>query len=122
MSAALLPAPMRGEVWLVNFDPSVGNEQRKVRPAVVISSDAIGRLPLYIAVPVTDWKTHYFDYPWFVELLPLPANGLTKQSGADAFQLKSLDRGRFLKRLGAITAEETEDVAAAVALCVGFKG
>ena len=40
------PTPSRGEVWLVDFDPAVGAEIQKVRPALVISLDSIGRLPL----------------------------------------------------------------------------
>ncbi len=43
-----VPTPKRGEVWLVRFDPSAGAEIRKVRPAVVVNLDAIGRLPLRI--------------------------------------------------------------------------
>lgn len=46
--------PARGEVWLVSFDPSLGAEIRKVRPAVVINIDEMGRLPLRIVVPITD--------------------------------------------------------------------
>jgi mRNA interferase MazF len=38
--------PKRGEIWLVNFDPTIGAEIKKVRPAVVISSDAVGKLPI----------------------------------------------------------------------------
>jgi hypothetical protein len=38
--------PQRGEIWLVNFDPTVGTEIQKTRPAVVVSSDAVGRLPI----------------------------------------------------------------------------
>ncbi|MDB9317343.1 type II toxin-antitoxin system PemK/MazF family toxin [Nodularia spumigena] len=38
--------PKRGEIWLVNFDPTVGAEIKKVRPAVVISSDSVGKLPI----------------------------------------------------------------------------
>lgn len=38
--------PIRGEVWLVNLDPTIGVEIRKVRPAVVVSRDAIGVLAL----------------------------------------------------------------------------
>ena len=40
---ATVPAPKRGEIWLVNFDPAVGGEIRKLRPAVVISLDTIGQ-------------------------------------------------------------------------------
>ncbi|MDD1438227.1 type II toxin-antitoxin system PemK/MazF family toxin [Dolichospermum sp. ST_sed10] len=47
--------PKRGEIWLVNFDPTVGAEIRKIRPAVVISSDAAGRLPIKLVAPITGW-------------------------------------------------------------------
>jgi mRNA interferase MazF len=87
---ATVPAPKRGEIWLIDFDPAVGAEIRKVRSAVVINLDSVGRLPLRMAVPVADWKPAYAGYPWFVELPVTPANGLTKDSGADAFQTKSV--------------------------------
>ena len=45
---ATVPTPKWGKVWLVRFDPSAGAEIRKVRPAVVVNLDAIGRLPLRI--------------------------------------------------------------------------
>ena len=48
--------PKRGEVWAVNFDPAVGAEIGKARPAVVIGVESIGRLPLQLVVPITDWK------------------------------------------------------------------
>ena len=53
---AIAPIPKRGEVWLVDFDPAIGAEIQKVRPAVIINVDSIGRLPLRMVVPVTDWK------------------------------------------------------------------
>jgi mRNA interferase MazF len=51
--------PKRGEIWLVNFDPTVGAEIKKVRPAVVISSDSVGKLPIKLIAPITDWKTYF---------------------------------------------------------------
>nr|WP_310487775.1 type II toxin-antitoxin system PemK/MazF family toxin [Chamaesiphon sp. VAR_69_metabat_338] len=42
--------PRRGEIWLVNLDPTVGAEIQKTRPAIVISSDYIGKLPLKLVV------------------------------------------------------------------------
>ncbi len=47
---ATVPTPKRGEVWLVRFDPSAGAEIRKLRLAVGVNLDAIGRLPLRISV------------------------------------------------------------------------
>src|SRR5262245_22533474 len=113
-------APQRGEVWSVSFDPSVGGELKKVRPAVVVSVPEVGRLPLRIVVPLTGWDIRYESFIWFVHVLPTPENGLTKESGADAFQVKSLALQRFQSRLGSLTAEQMSDIAAANALCVGY--
>jgi mRNA interferase MazF len=106
-------------VWLVDFDPAVGAEIQKVRPALVISVDAVGRLPLRMVVPLTDWKPQYAGFPWFVPIPSDGANGLSKDSGADAFQTKSVSLARFVRPLGSITAAQLDDVASAIALCVG---
>jgi mRNA interferase MazF len=111
--------PSRGEVWLVDFDPATGAEIQKVRPALVVSVNSIGRLPLRMVVPLTDWKPQYANYPWFVPIPADTSNGLSKDSGADAFQTKSVSLTRFVQQLGAVTAAQIDDVASAVALCVG---
>lgn len=112
-------SPARGEIWATRFDPSVGAEIRKVRPAVVVSLAAIGRLPLRMVVPITDWKPQYAGFPWFVHIPASPGNGLSKDSGADAFQVKSVSETRFVRRLGVLTSVQLDDVASAIALCVG---
>jgi mRNA interferase MazF len=103
----------------VQFDPSVGAEIRKVRPAVVVSLDTIGRLPLRIVVPLTDWQDSFAQLPWFVHLPPVPTNGLTKDSGADAFQVKSVSLSRFVQHMGVVTSAQLDEIASAVAMCVG---
>src|SRR5947209_10946339 len=99
-SMSTAPTPKRGEIWQVDFDPSVGAEIRKVRPAVVITVAGIGRLPLQIVVPLTEWKPHYINASWLVAVSASAANGLSKDSAADAFQVKSVSEMRFTKRLG----------------------
>jgi mRNA interferase MazF len=113
------PKPLRGEVWRIRFDPAEGDEIKKIRTAVVMSENAIGRLRLKIVVPITEWKPRYSSYPWFVRLTPSQANGLTKESGADAFQVKSVSETRFLDRLGELTPGQLDDIANAIAVCVG---
>jgi mRNA interferase MazF len=112
--------PRRGEIWLVNFDPSVGDEIQKVRPALVVQDDSIGRLALRIIVPVTEWQDHYQRFPWHTRLGASKANGLGKASSADALQVKSVSEDRFLKLLGSVTQGEVDNVSAAIALCVGY--
>lgn len=111
----------RGEVWDVNLDPTIGAEISKVRPALVINVPHVGKLPLVIVVPITEWKPAYADYVWFTQLPPTAENGLTKPSGADAFQVKSISELRLLRRLGRVTEPELRSVATAVALCVGYQ-
>jgi mRNA interferase MazF len=113
--------PKHGEIWLIDFDPAVGAEIRKARPAVVMSLDTVGRLPLRIVAPVTDWKPAYASYSWFVELPATPQNRLHKDSGADAFQVKSVSEDRFVSYLGEITPAQIDEVAEAIALCVGTR-
>ena len=114
------PGPQRGEIWLIHFDPSVGDEIRKLRRAVVLSLNQIGRLQLRIVVPVTGWDDAYEERPWMVPLEPSRRNGLTKPSAADGFQVKSVSLERFARRVGHLEEPWLEEIAAAVALCVGF--
>jgi len=111
--------PQRGEIWLVNFEPSLGAEIRKVRPAVVLSLDRLARLPLRVIVPLTEWKLQYAQYSWFVHIPMTSANGLSKDSGADAFQVKSVSETRFTRLLGSASTNELDAIATAVAFVVG---
>jgi len=54
----------QGDIWLLNFDPSIGSEIQKQRPAVVINDDRLGRFGLRIVIPITQWKGYFEDYPW----------------------------------------------------------
>lgn len=112
--------PARGEVWLVRFDPTVGQEMFKTRPAVVLNVADVGIYDLCIVVPVTEWDPRYEDMIWMTFISPTPENGLSKDSAADAFQVKSVSYLRFRKQLGVLTDEQVENIAAAIALCVGY--
>jgi len=100
----------RGEVWLVNLDPTLGAEMRKTRPAVIVSSDLVGILPLRIIVPLTDWKERYGAAPWMVRVNATPLNGLEKDSAADCFQVRSLSTSRLVRKLGSLTADEMTQI------------
>lgn len=76
----------RGEVWLINLDPTVGAEIRKTRPAVIVNDDAVGILPLKVVVPITDWKERYTVAPWMSKINPDAHNGLSKPSAAVLFK------------------------------------
>ena len=112
--------PQRGEIWLVNFDPTIGSEIRKTRPAVVVSSDAMGRLPIKLVAPVTDWKEYFTPNIWHVRIDPDPTNGLTKVSAIDALQLRGMDHRRFVRKLGQVSSTTMEEIVLAIAAIVEY--
>ena len=109
----------RGEIWLINLDPTIGAEIRKTRPAVIVSEDAIGVLPLRVIVPLTDWKDRYSVAPWMVQISPDNQNGLDKPSAADAFQIRSVAKERFIRCIGALQNEQVKRILAAIHIVLG---
>lgn len=109
----------RGEVWLINLDPTVGAEIRKTRPAVIVSQDAIGALPLRVIVPLTEWKDRYQVAPWMVRVAADVENGLGKASAADAFQIRSVSQERFAQRLGRLQEEQVNQILQAIQIVIG---
>jgi mRNA interferase MazF len=112
--------PLRGEIWLVNFDPTIGTEIRKTRPAVVVSSDAVGRLPIKLVAPVTDWKEYFAPNIWHVRIDPDSTNGLAKVSAVDALQLRGMDHRRFVRKLGKVSSTTMEEIVLAIAAIVEY--
>jgi mRNA interferase MazF len=110
--------PLRGEVWRVDFEPTRGSELRKVRPAVVISSDHVGRLPVKLVAPITGWKDAFARNVWHVHLDSDEENGLDKVSAVDALQVRAVAVERFVERLGAVTGRTMADITAAVAAVI----
>jgi len=110
----------RGEIWLVRFDPTIGSEIRKSRPAVVVSSDAVGRLPVKLVAPITDWKDYYARNLWHVRIDPDQVNGLTKPSAVDTLQLRGMDAQRFIRRLGYVSTTILDKVVLAIAAVIEY--
>lgn len=113
--------PARGEIWQVNFDPTIGAEIKKIRPAIVISSDAVGSLPIKLVAPVTAWDSSFMDKIWLVKISPDANNGLAKDSAVDTLQIRCVDVRRFIKKTGFISPIVMEDIAAAVAIVVEYQ-
>jgi mRNA interferase MazF len=93
----------QGEIWLINLDPAVVAEIKKTRPAIIVNDDTLGILPLKIIVPITDWKDRYEIAPWMVKIISTQINGLTKDSSADCFQIRSVSQDRFVRKIGKVS-------------------
>lgn len=101
--------PKRGEVYLVNFDPTVGAEIKKTRPAMIVQNDISNKhSPVTIVAAITS----KFDdelYPTEV-LIEAPEGGLTAVSVVLLNQIRSIDRQRLVKRLGILKPDTIERV------------
>lgn len=97
-----------GEVWLIDFEPQVGQEIKKIRLAIIVNTDALGVLPLKVVVPLTDGLKQKQN--WMAKLSPSHSNGLSKTSFADCFQVKSLSVKRFVKKIGVLSEEEMAEI------------
>jgi mRNA interferase MazF len=100
----------KGEIWLVNLDPSTGDEIRKTRPAIVVSRDAMGILALRIIVPITAWQDRFQGCEWLVRLDPDASNLLDQPSAADAFQVRSISTRRCVRLLGRLSHGDMQRV------------
>jgi mRNA interferase MazF len=100
----------QNDIWLINLDPTIGAEIKKTRPAIIVNDDSLGKLPLKIIVPITDWKDKYKIAPWMIKIEPTKINGLTKDSSVDCFQIRSISDNRFIKKLGVAADSIMEEI------------
>ncbi|MGD1148580.1 MAG: type II toxin-antitoxin system PemK/MazF family toxin [Thermoanaerobaculaceae bacterium] len=113
--------PKRGEVWVVDFNPTRGAELYKERPAVVVSSDGVGVLPVKLVVPLTEWQDKFASNIWHVRVEAPAGSGLDKVSAADAMQVVCASIERFKRRLGYLPADLMDEIAAAIAAVIEFQ-
>jgi len=92
----------RGDVVWVNFDPSVGAEATKIRPAVVVSNDVNNaHSPIVSIAPITSNTERIYSFE--VEI-PEGVGGMTKRSKAMVNQTRAVDKARLVKHLGRLPA------------------
>jgi len=104
------------DIYWVNLDPTVGDEIKKKRPVVILNPGHQKHLKLAIVVPVTGWKRHFNENPFFVGIEPNASNGLGKKSMIDCYQIRAVSHNRFLQRIGNISNDQMSRVKKSVAL------
>jgi mRNA interferase MazF len=99
----------RGDVWLVNLDPTVGREQAKCRPCVIISPDLFNQGPAELAVilPIT---SVFRQLSWFVHIEP-PEGGLIKHSYVICNQIRTVSKARIVgDKLGTLQQKTISNI------------
>lgn len=104
----------RTEVWWVEFDPSIGSEIRKTRPAVIVSNNAANRnLARVVVVPITSNTDHLYPGEALVSVAE-------KQGKAMADQIMAADKSRLTNRIGTLSKIDMLAVEDAILVHLGM--
>ena len=98
----------RGEVWWVDFNPSVGGEIQKIRPAIIVSNDAFNKVMNRVqVVPTTSNTSKCYPCEAYIEI-----NGKISKAMAD--QLSTVSKLRLKTNIGQISGQNMFDVERAI--------
>ena len=112
--------PKRGDIYLVNFDPTLGAEIRKTRPALILQNDIANK---YSPVTIVAAISSKFDdplYPTEVLISAKARTGLAVDSVVLLNQIRTVDKKRLAKRLGTLSSAKMEEVNQALRISVGL--
>ena len=111
--------PRRGEIYLVQFDPTVGHEIQKTRPAVIIQNDVSNQYsPITIVAAIS---SQFSEPPFPREVVIEPQDsGLQKRSAVIVNQIRSVDRLRLQKKIGRLSKQNMGRVDEAIQISLGL--
>jgi len=112
--------PKRGEIYLVSFDPALGAEIQKTRPALVLQND-IGNLHSPVTIVAAITSNIQRQGPTSV-LVKVPEGGLNVDSVVLLNQIRTVDKRRLVKRLGSLRTATMKHVDQATLISLGLIG
>ena len=108
----------RGDIWLVNLDPTIGHEIKKSRPAIIIQNDLGNKYsPITIVAPITSQNVEKV-YP--IDVLLRRILGLEKDSKVLLNQIRAIDKKRLIKKLGRVDSETMAKIDTAIKISLGL--
>lgn len=98
----------QGTIWYANLNPSKGNEQRGIRPVVIISGNAMNdHMGICIVCPLT---SKVKGYAGCLVLEPDDKNNLSQRSEVLTFQIRTISKSRLANEIGTVTEEQLETI------------
>jgi mRNA interferase MazF len=107
------PDYRRFEIWWVKLDPTEGSEAGKTRPCLILQNDLGNQYSdVTVVVPFLEPK----DYPFVVNILPTPQNGLDRERGLNFSQIRVVYYARFVSKLGELEPSYHQQIEEAIAI------
>jgi mRNA interferase MazF len=99
-----------GIIWLVSFDPSIGTEIRKTRPALIVSGTSFNQRSKVTVIPITSANPSDRLLPVVVPLMPSRMNGLSTNSFVVCVDPMTFDKRRLIQYLGQVEAYQLQEI------------
>jgi mRNA interferase MazF len=107
---------LRGEVWFINLNPSIGHEQAGIRPALVISDDLLNQslAEMVIVIPITSKNK---NIPTHIEI---NYDFLEMKSYIKTEDIRAISVNRLIERLGMVDSQILDQVSECLKMLLGF--
>ncbi len=116
----MIDFPNRGEIWLVDWSPSRGSEQKGIRPSLILQSDKGNSNKNYPNTIVLTISTKGKNIPFHIKLIPDKINGLKEISYIKCEQILTISKKRLVKKVGAIGEDILDEIEKSVKLVLDF--
>lgn len=100
-----------GELWIADFEPQVGEEITKKRPALILSNNLFNSSQkLVFVVPLTTWQDKFYKGIWFLKINKNIVNNLNVDSAINCSQIKSFSKDRLIEKIGEVDESIMKEV------------
>lgn len=109
----------KGQIWLVNLDPTIGAEIKKTRPGIIVSNNINNTHASTVTiVPISDVGKKVYPFEVFLSAKEV---GLKKDSKARCQQLRTIDKSRLKKMIGALENHQIFEINQAISIHLDLK-
>ena len=100
-----------GELWIADFEPQVGEEITKKRPALILINNLFNsNQKLVFVVPLTTWQDKFYKGIWFLKIDKNATNNLNVDSAINCSQVKSFSKDRLIEKIGEVDEKIMKEV------------
>jgi mRNA interferase MazF len=110
-----------GDIYKITLNSTARDRYMKKLPVIVLNAGHKKYIKLAIVAPVTDWKDHLEENPFFVSLDSENTMGIKKKSMVDCFQIRAVSHSRFTEKVGTLPDDKMKQIKKSVSLILDIE-